>query len=301
MHEERGRRLPPLGALRAFEAAARRGSFKLAAEELHVTPTAISHQIRQLEEVLEVRLFERATRAVRLTDAGARLYPALRDGFDSFEQAVEAVRRHRTRTATLSATVAFVARRLAPLAGSFRTAYPDWTLRLDASDHPVDLDADADAAIRLGPGSGAGLVTEPLFQDRYALVCSPRLGIAGPADLRDAPLIHYDWGIRDDPLAPLWRDWFARAGIAPREGGLSFTDEIHAVQATLAGQGVALLSVHLVADELALGALVQPFGPVLDGHYYQLVYSARQRDRAAVGVLREWVMACFRGAARAQS
>lgn len=290
------RRLPPLGALRAFEAAARRLSFKEAAAELHVTPTAISHQIRQLEESLGTRLFDRATRAVRLTEAGQRLYPALRDGFDSFERAVEAVRRHGTRTATLSATVAFVARRLAPLAGSFGALYPDWTLRLDASDVTVDLDSGADAAIHYGSGTYPGMVVEPLFQDRFAPVCSPHLGIATAADLHAATLVHFDWGqaMRNDPLAPVWRDWLTQAGMPPpHHAGLSFTDEINAVQAVLAGQGIGLLSLTLVAPELASGTLVQPFGPVLDSHRYQLVYSERMRGRPAVDVLRHWLAGHF--------
>ncbi|WP_240071310.1 LysR substrate-binding domain-containing protein [Cupriavidus taiwanensis] len=294
------RKLPPLGALRAFEAAARRASFKHAADELHVTPTAISHQMRALEESLGVRLFERQTRKVRLTAAGDQLFPAVRDGLDGMERAVQAVQRSgRPHVATLTSTVAFMARRLAPLAGQFRAAHPDWTLRLDASDQIVDLDHDADAAIRYGSGSYPGLVVEPLFRDRFAPVCSPALKLASMQDLEHATLIHFEWGAtaRDDARAPVWHRWLAQAGVevADPQAGLRFTDEIHAVQATIAGQGVGLLSLTLVAEELSSGALVRPFELSLESFRYDLVYSERAAQRAATRLLRDWVMGVFAG------
>ncbi|WP_312362481.1 LysR substrate-binding domain-containing protein [Ensifer sp.] len=294
------RKLPPLGSLRVFEAAARRLSFKHAAEELNVSATAVSHQIRQLEEMLEVKLFERETRQVHLTAAGKALFPVLRDGLDRFEQAIADVRRQEAgKVARLTSTVAFVAKRLAPLAGSFREAYPEWTLRLDASNRTVDLEADADAAIRLGGGHYPGLVTEALFADRFAPVCTPRLAPTGLADLKLATLIHFDWGParRNDHRAPVWRHWLERAGASDVDAGarLSFTDEIHAVQAAVAGQGIALLSLTLVAQELASGILVQPFELTLDGDRYDLVYSPRMAERPATRVLRDWVHAQFNG------
>lgn len=292
------RRLPPLGALRVFEAAARRMSFKAAADELHVTPTAVSHQIKQLEEVLNVRLFERGTRQVRLTAAGHQLFPALRDGMDSFERAVDNVRRLQgTRTATLSSTVAFMAKRLAVRAGTFREQHPQWTLKFDATNKVVDLDTEADAAIRYGSGRYADLVVEPLFQDRYAPVCSPALAAAAKQDLSAVSLIHFEWerAARDESVAPVWRTWLARAGrpdVDP-QAGLSFTEELHAVQATVAGQGVGLLSLTLVADELESGLLVQPFEPSVESYRYDLVYSPRAAERPATLVLRDWVQREF--------
>ncbi|MCT9115581.1 LysR substrate-binding domain-containing protein [Cupriavidus gilardii] len=292
------RRLPPLSALRAFEAAARRMSFKRAADELNVTATAISHQIRLLEQWLGVRLFERETRKVDLTASGRLLFPAIRDGLDGFERAVAAVQRQRAANiATLSSTVAFVAKRLAPRAGSFRAAHPDWTLRLDASNAVVDLDSDADVAIRYGGGHYPGLTVEPLFQDRFAPVCSPHLKLSSLADLRDAELIHFEWGagVRQDPRAAVWPHWLERAGADGVDGssGLSFTDEIHAIQATIAGQGVGLLSLTLVAEELASGVLVQPFELSLQSFRYDLVYSPRAEERPATRLVRDWVHAEF--------
>jgi LysR family glycine cleavage system transcriptional activator len=292
------RKLPPLGALRVFEAAARRLSFKDAAEELHVTPAAVSHQIKLLEDVLGTPLFERGTRQVRLTPAGHQLFPTLRDGLDAFERAIETVRRSRgTKVATLSSTVAFAAKRVAPRVGSFREAFPDWTLRLDATNKVVDLDTEADAAIRYGAGDYRNLIVEPLFQDRFAPVCTPTLAAAVQQDLRQATLIHFEWGqaARDHELAPVWRHWLGKAGrddIDP-QSGLSFTDEIHAVQATIAGQGVGMLSLTLVAEELESGVLVQPFELALESFTYSLVYSERAADRPATRVLREWVRSQF--------
>ena len=292
------RKLPPLGALRVFESAARRLSFKFAALELNVTPTAVSHQIRLLEELLGTKLFERRTRHVRLTASGHALYPALRDGLDGFERAIDAVRRSgASKVATLSSTVAFMAKRLAPRAGSFRVAHPDWTLRLDASNEPIDLETGADAAVRYGGGRYSGLLVEPLFQDRFAPVCAPRLALAAKKDLKSATLVHFDWGpaARDVERAPVWRTWLQRARIkgVAADAGLSFTDEIHAVQATVAGQGVGLLSLTLVSEELASGVLVQPFPLSLESYRYDLVYSSRAVDRPATSLLRSWVKSEF--------
>ncbi|SFV09561.1 LysR substrate-binding domain-containing protein [Pseudoduganella namucuonensis] len=295
------RKLPALGALRVFEAAARRLSFKDAAEELSVTPTAVSHQIKHLEQAIGVPLFERTPRKVALTAAGRLLFPTLRDGFDGFERAIEQVRRAQgSQVATLSSTVAFMARRLATRAGSFRDAYPDWTLRLDASNKLVDLDSDADAAIRYGNGRYPGLLVEHLFQDRFAPVCSPRLNIRTPRDLRKATLIHFEWGegARDDERAVVWRQWLDGAGVqgVDADAGLAFTEELHAVQATIAGQGIGLLSLTLVAEELAAGVLVRPFELSLESFHYDLVCSPRAAARPAAMILREWVARQFGGA-----
>lgn len=288
------RRLPPLGSLRAFEAAARRESFKHAAAELGVTPTAISHQIRQLEAGLGVALFARQTRKVALTAEGSALYPALRRALDAMAEAVAAVRRQAGRqAATLSATVAFTAKLLVPRVASFRQLHPGWDLRLHASDEPVDLAAgEADAAIRYGLGRYPGLVALPLLTDGFAPVCSPHAGLRAPEDLAGATLIHFEWGAQATRVnVPSWRAWAERAGIGwlDAEAGITFNDEASAIDATIAGQGVALLSTALVARELASGALIRPFGPELEGLRYDLVYPEGAETRPAVAVLRSWV------------
>jgi len=193
--------------------------------------------------------------------------------------------------------VAFIAKRVAPRVGSFRELFPEWTLRLDATNKVVDLDAEADAAIRYGNSDYRELIVEPLFQDMFAPVCTPAVAAAARADLQQVPLIHFEWGqaARDHELAPVWRNWLRRAGredIDPHSG-LSFTDEIHAVQATIAGQGIGLLSLTLVADEIASGVLVQPFELALESFKYSLVYSERAAERPATRVLRDWVRSQF--------
>ncbi|MGA2023719.1 MAG: LysR substrate-binding domain-containing protein [Steroidobacteraceae bacterium] len=288
------RKLPPLSSLRAFEAAARQRSFKQAASELGVTPTAISHQIKTLEAHLGVELFVRHVRRVELTAAALGLYATLREGFDHFAAAIDQIAKPRRRPVVkISATTAFTARWLLPRVKHFQDAYPDIDLQLHASDHPVDLDtADVDFAIRYGRGPYPGLLSEVLFADRFAPVANPSLGIHHTADLQRLPLIDFDW-LRVDSANPTWETWFKLAdqkspGTAPR---LRLSDESHAIQAAVAGQGVALLSLTLVRDEIEAGRLVQPFGPVVDGFTYHLVEQAHRRKTEPVEAARAWVMA----------
>ena len=293
------RRLPSLVALRSFEAAARRESFKQAAAELGVTPTAVSHQIRRLEAELGMRLFTRRTREVALTGAGLALYLDLRRAFDAMAEAIERARQpaERRQVATLSATVAFTARLLAPRADAFRARNPGWDLRLHASDRFADLRAgEADAAIRYGSGQYPGLVATPLFADRFAPVCSPHIGVRRAKHLPAATLIHCEWGpLAKSPCAPSWRRWAKERGAKnlDPDGGVIFDDEATAIRAAIAGQGVALASLPLVTAELASGALVQPFGPTLDGPRYDFVHAPGLADEPAVAVLKEWIVAEF--------
>ncbi|HEX7044300.1 MAG TPA: transcriptional regulator GcvA [Burkholderiales bacterium] len=286
------RRLPPLHALRAFEAAARHASFKEAAEELAVTPTAISHHVRLLEETLGVKLFERRVRNVVLTPAGQTLYPVLREGFDAFEEAIGRLHAPRLRTVvTLSATVAFTARWLVPRVPAFHRANPDVDLRLHASDEPVDLRTGAaDAAIRYGDGDYAHSCAEELFQDAFAPVCSPVLGIRAPEELARHTLIHFEWRRprRDNPVWPRWLECAGLADLRPK-AHLILTDESQAIQAAVAGQGVALVSLALVAAELAGGTLVQPFPLTLEGYRYHFVYPRASAQSARIALLRSWI------------
>ena len=286
------RRLPPLAALRAFEAAARHLSFKRAAAEFAVTPTAISHQIRLLEDQIGLKLFERRPRLLLLTPEGQRLHPVLRDGFDAFAKAIASLNTRRSRTVvTLSATRAFTSRWLVPRTTSFAAAHPGMDLRLHAADEPVDFrGAAVDVAIRYGRGSFPGLKAEELFRDEFAPVASPHLGLREPSDLRRQTLIHFEW-YRTDRETPIWPRWLALAGMRDFEpkAELSFTDESHAIQAAIAGQGVALLDLMLIADELASGALVQPFGPVLPGYRCFLVYPEAATELEKIAAVRSWL------------
>ncbi|MCJ0825273.1 LysR substrate-binding domain-containing protein [Luteimonas sp. 50] len=286
------RRLPPLTALRAFEAAARHLSFKHAAGELSLTPTAISHQVRQLEDALGVRLFVRGTRRVDLTPAGHELFPALRDGFDAMARAVQRVRPgSRQRAIVLSTTMAFASRWLLPRLARFAAAHPHIALHLHTSDAPVDLQGDvAQLAIRYGAGHHAGLLCAPLLPSRFAPVCAPGLGVHGPRDLARVPLIGFDW-FRREAATPDWPLWFARAGCAPLPRQLQFADEVHAIQAAIAGQGVAMVNLALVADALDAGQLCQPFGPELPGHGFQLAWAQARDADPDIAVVRAWLLA----------
>ena len=290
------RRLPPLASLRAFESAARHLSFKRAAAELFVTPTAISHQIKLLEETIGTRLFERRTRQIAMTAAARTLYPVLRDGFDAFAQALDALAKQPSREiVTISATRAFTARWLVPRVAAFQKRLPEIDLRLLAADEVVDLKAGAaDLAIRYGRRPVAGLRGDPLTIERYAPVAHPSLGLHKRADLDRFPLIHFEWH-RDAPDNPTWRRWLKAAGMrASEKAGLHFTDESHAIQATMAGHGIGLLSLTLVADEIASGALVIPFGPKIPGKTGYLVRADEREPRAAVGAVRTWLLSELR-------
>lgn len=293
------KRLPPLLGLRAFEAAARHLSFKRAAQELHVTPTAVSHQIRRLEEAIGVKLFERRTRQVLLTAEGQVLAPVLRDGFDSFARVIDGLsRRHRHTTVTLSATPAFAAKWLVPRIGAFRKARPDIDLTLLASLEVVDLrSGSTDLALRYGPGPYPGLAAESLTVDRFAPVANPQLGIRKTSDLQSATLLHFDW-YRRDPRNPTWRRWLKVAGIdcIDAQAGLRFSDETHAIQATVAGAGIALHSRLLVSDELTQGTLVIPFGPELEGYSLHLVRDSNRPLTEPIEAVQAWLRAQFTAA-----
>lgn len=286
------RRLPSLSTLRAFEAAARHGSFKRAAMELAVTPTAISHQIRQLEEQTGLRLFNREVRKVVLTEAGAQVYPVLRDGFDAFQAVFETLAQAKRRPqVTISATVAFTSRWLVPKVSEFQARHPQIDLHLHASDEIVDLAASGiDLAIRYGRGPYPGMAVEPMFADQYAPVISPALGITAPEDLAKVPLIHFRWRW-NHPLNPTWNQWFASAELEQpvSSAQLRFSDESHAIQAAVAGQGAALLSLALVESEMDAGHLVQPFGPSIAGHTYHIVQRSDRDAGAHVQAAADWL------------
>ena len=285
------RDLPPLTALRAFEAAARHLSFKHAAAELSLTPSAISHQVRLLEECLGVQLFVRGTRRVDLTPAGQGLFPPLRDGLDAMARGVQAVRpRPGPRRLVLSTTMAFASRWLLPRLARFAASHPDIALHLHTCDEPVDLaGGDAHLAIRYGPGRYPGLGSTLLLPSRFAPVCSPALAVGTLEDLSRTPLIGFEW-LRRDAGTPDWPLWFERAGRRPIPRQLHFSDEVHAIQAAIAGQGIALINLALVVDELQSGLLCQPFGPILQGHGFHLAWADRQEADPDILEVRRWLL-----------
>nr|WP_100547023.1 MULTISPECIES: transcriptional regulator GcvA [unclassified Pseudomonas] len=288
------RRLPPLSALRAFEAAARHESAKQAAEELSVTATAISHQIRALEESLGVALFVRKPRQLELTMAGRELQQVLESAFDSIGAAVERLSATPSRQAiTLSTTPAVAVRWLLSWVCMLRDSHPNIDLRIHASHEPVALDGvTADIAIRYGDGRWPGLVAEKLFDNTFVPACSPLLGLHDAADLPRHTLIHFrNQAAISSPMD--WAVWQKQAQVPGLDvsAGLVFSDETHAVSAAVGAQGVALMSRQLIEDELREGRLVQPFGPEMEGKPFFLVYPERRINDPTILAVREWIMA----------
>lgn len=292
-------RLPSLSALRAFEAAARLRSFKKAADDLAVTPTAISHRIRVLEEALECRLFLRKVRAVELTPDGQALFTAVSTGFQTIASAVELLRKPSRASVTLSATPAFAAKWLVPKLAAFQAEHPGIDLHVHASTTLVDLDGAVDLAIRYGHGRYDGATAIPLLENSFAPVASPALIATLPRDPSRWPLIHFDWQL-PAPAGLTWSTWACESGcrLPPPSAGIRYSEESHAIQAAVAGQGVALLSRLLIEDELRLGLLRVVAEPTLKGMAYHLLRSSRRPASAAVLAVDDWLVRTARESSR---
>lgn len=287
------RRLPSLSALRAFESAARHESAKQAARELSVTATAISHQIRALEDALGIALFVRKPRQLALTAQGRELQQALEAAFDDIAGVVERLQAAPTRrTVTLSTTPAIASRWLLSWVCLLRDSHPDIDLRIHASHEAVPLDGvTADLAIRYGDGHWPGLVSEKLMDNTFVPTCSPHLNLTDVADLPRYPLIHFH--PPNIVVAPMdWPSWQKQAKVPGLDvsAGLVFSDETHVIAAAIGAQGVALIGRELIEDELREGRLVQPFGPELPGKAFHLVYPENRRDDPTIRAIRDWVM-----------
>ena len=287
------RKLPSLSALRAFEAAARHRSAKAAAQELSVTPTAISHQLRQLEEYLGIALFVRKPRQLVLTGAGQTLLAASSEAFDTLAETVARLRHDPGhQTVTLSTIPAVAGRFLLPWVCLLRDRHPQVDLNLRISHDLVTLDGvAADMAIRYGDGHWPGLVSEKLFDNIFIPVCRPTLGITRHDDLHRHTLLHYQPPSHSGALLT-WTSWqkLARLSHLNMSAGLVFSDETHIITAALDGQGIALMSKALIADELDSGRLVQPFGPELHAKPFHLVYPEERLREPAIAAVREWVL-----------
>lgn len=292
-------RLPSLNALRAFEAAGRHLSFSKAAEELHVTPAAVGHQVKVLEHDLGVVLFERLNRALQLTPAGQSLLPGLSEIFYRVSEVVETFRRRdANRPLTVSMPPSFGAAWLMPRLERFRARHPDIDVRLDADNRVVDLvREDVDVGLRYGNGEYPGMRVDCLLSEEVFPVCSPRL-LAGAhpiralQDLRWHTLLHVD-GYAQDDYWPDWAMWLHSAGIGDIEvrRGLHFNHTNLALQAAANGQGVALGSRVLAGNDLKAGRLVRPFahGSRMSFAYYMVCPEALA-DEPRIAAFREWVI-----------
>lgn len=289
--------LPPLTALRAFEAAARHLSFAKAADELHVTPAALSFQIKSLEEHLGQPLFLRLNRAVQLTEAGRTLAPGMSEGFQTLTNAWRATRRLQNDT-TLNVTAgpAFTAKWLAPRLYEFARTHPEIDLRFSATLRLLDFERDEiDVAIRFGQSSSdEGLWSLPLQTEWVMPVMTPELAkrFTTLDSLKDAPLIFdHSMDFLDRPCD--WPTWFRAAGMIHNPThGTHFTQADHAVDAAMAGAGIVLGRRSMVVKELHEGRLVAPFKiAVKTDAYYRFLCRKGTEDRPQIAAFREWILA----------
>ena len=292
-------RLPPLSALRAFEAAARRLSFQAAADELAVSPSAVSHAVRTLETDLGQPLFVRGTRSVSLTDAGRALAPGLSDGFETILRAVERTRRIGARpTITLSTGPAIAAKWIVPRLYAFEETHPGIDVRITTSLRLVDFAREGiDAGIRFGRGPYPGLDARRLFGDALTPLASPAVAatLRTPRDVLAHRLI-VDDSTTDRESMPSWADWFAAEGVGPAlwrgsvERALTITQAHHTVQAVMDGVGVSLGRLGVAATDLQAGRLVAPFERRLPTpHSFWFVTAKGRMAEPPIAAFLEWL------------
>jgi len=285
--------------LRAFEVSARNLSFVKAAEELYVTPAAISHQVKRLETYLGVQLFRRLPRGLLLAEPGQVLLSELREVFLRLDKAMERVLQSDSRGAlTISVAPMFAVKWLVPRMQRFDALYPDIDVRMSSSLGVIDFQRDAfDAAVRLGHGQYPGLEAVKLFDESVTPMCSPRLlegpdTLQSPDDLRHHVLLHDD-SMAFEPAAPNWNTWLDAVGAKRVDAsrGPHFSQPDHALQAAIDGAGVVLGWRYLAADDLVAGRLVQPIDLIVPlGSAFYLVYPKAYTDRQKVMVFRDWLI-----------
>ncbi len=292
-------RLPPLTALRAFEAVARKLSFARAAEDLHVTKAAVAQQVRALEQEIGAPLVARSGRGLALTEAGAAGAPGLAEGFATLARAARAMREAKGRRfLVINSSPSFAATWLVGRIGKFKTRHPEIDVLLDANPTEDTLDSSAtDALIRWGAGDFPGLATTLLFKEDVFPVCSPDLAsgdhpLRSPEDLAGHTLLHLEWSPAY-PSWPAWSDWLKAAGAKTVEArhGVWFNNMAMAIRAAAQGQGVALSSFAIAADELAAGRLVAPFSTSVQtpfGYYFLCRPEEAQTPR--IKALREFLV-----------
>ncbi len=288
------RRLPPLNALRSFEAAARHGSFNKAADELYVTPSAVSHQVKTLEDFLGARLFLREKRRVSLTSAGERYLASVQLALDEIDNATKRLMASpNTVAVTISVAPAFLTRWLVPRIGQFQAEYPDVELRLSAAYGPIDFDhTDIDMGVNFGRGDWRDLECAHLLNSRLVPVCSPALlngdkPLNTPGDLKRHTLLRV--ASRPDE----WPRMLRQANVSSTDIGrmMTFSSTSLAMSAAIEGVGIALADEKLVEREVLYGLLAKPFDLVLDsGTAFYLVYPRGRQLSYGMKAFNDWVI-----------
>ncbi len=287
------RRLPPLSAIRVFEAAARHQNFTQAATELGMTQAAVSYQVRLLEERLGLSLFARVKGRVQLTEAGRRIAPLAASAFELLEDAFAGLVADDEGLLSISTAQTFATTWLAPRLGAFQVRHPHLAVRLSTDNRVVDFSTgEFHAAVRIGRGGWSGLRCHFLFRSHVTPICSPefreRHRLDRPDRLFDVPWL--------SPADNWWRDWLALAGVGPREiapaAGLVLDNQVMEANAALAGAGIAMMTPMFWRSELRSGRLVEPFDHLhFPGTSHWLVYPEQRRNQPKIRALREWLLA----------
>ena len=298
MRSMTSRRPAPLNALRAFEAAARCLSFQAAAAQLHVTPAAVSHQVKHLEAYLGVKLFHRGNRTVELTSEGETLAASLSELFAQLDLALDRATAPTAANLRLSTMESFAAKWLAPRLHRFHRDFPDLKLRMETGNEHADVARGAiDVAIRYGAGSYTGVVTEHLMDAPVFPVCAhsllndARRPLAKPEDLRHHTLLH-DESATARPGVPDWSAWLKASGATRVDAtrGPVFASIYLAQEAAVAGHGVALGVAPLVEEDLQRGRLVKPFELTLPNAYAFWIVRQRGTDKhPAIDAFCRWL------------
>lgn len=294
--------IPGTRALRTFEAAGRHLNFTRAALELGLTPAAVSHQIKEMEQQLDIVLFSRTSRTIELTDAGVLIHEAAAESLERMARAVARARRIKRGAAEIRVTAdaTFASKWLLPRIDRFRRRAPQFELRFDISEELRDIGHDdIDIGIRFGAGVYPGLMAERLFDNIIVPVCSPMLLKNGPPleeprDLLNHTLVHIEWS-RQGVTWPNWRMWMAAAGIDDFDDSqcVLFEDTSHVVHAALEGNVVALADFTMVANDLSAGRLVRPFdiGVKMPADFaYHLVYPLEAASDPRIKAFRDWIV-----------
>lgn len=294
-HNRDSVRIPPLKSLQSFEAAARHLSFKTAAAELHVTPTAISHQVKSLEEYLGVKLFHRLTRSVKLTADGDLYAPLINEAFQKIAEASLLLQSDNVDgKLIISTTPSLAGQWLSPRLPTFQKRFPNLSVSVISTDEVSEFSRDdIDVAIRYGFGDYPGLHVAWVLDDFVAPICAPdfKIDVNAPETLLSAPLVNYQWhGF--STMDPSWAKWLRAMGIeqTPKNAIATYDDERMCIQAAVDGHGIALVSLIAAAKELEDGRVIAPFSNRLKNKSYYFACPKTSSELTKIRAFQDWLL-----------